>query len=143
MPKFDDRDKVEDMLKAAQDAEYDRREVLREVDAFLNAPGGQWEPSVISAMSGRPKYTFDKCNDIADDISGEMEQADFDIKVRPAGGDSTKEIAETYDGLIRNIENISNAKSVYNGSGKRSLSWDLARGVSTKSTLMPIALTKT
>ena len=119
MPKFDDRDKVEDMLKAAQDAEYDRREVLREVDAFLNAPGGQWEPSVISAMSGRPKYTFDKCNDIADDISGEMEQADFDIKVRPAGGDSTKEIAETYDGLIRNIENISNAKSVYNGSGKK------------------------
>ena len=126
MPKFDTVKKVEALLTAAQDAEYDRREMLREVDAFLNAPDGQWEDFVRAKMIGRPKYTFDRCNDIVDDIAGEMEQADFDIRVKPAGGDSTKEIAETYDGLVRNIENISNAKAVYTRAGRKMVALGLS-----------------
>ena len=30
-------------LKASQDADHDRREKIREVQDFLNAPDGQWE----------------------------------------------------------------------------------------------------
>ena len=58
--------------------------------------------------------TYDKCTPIRNQIAGEMEQADFDIKVRPAGGDATKESAKLRDGMIRNIENMSNAVEVFN-----------------------------
>lgn len=106
------------LLKKAQEAETDVREKAREVRRFLNEPDGQWEDRVAHTFKDRPRYTFDRCNDLVDDIAGEMEQADFDIRVNPAGGEATKELAETYDGLIRNIENISNAVDVFNAAGR-------------------------
>jgi hypothetical protein len=69
-------------------------------------------------MTGRPRYTFDQCNDIVDDISGEMERADFNSRTRPAGGDATTDLAKTYDGLLRNIKNISNAQNTFNQAGR-------------------------
>ncbi|MCK5600632.1 hypothetical protein KAR91_02115 [Candidatus Pacearchaeota archaeon] len=113
MPDFENHKDVLALKEKAQEADRDNREKVREVQHFLHKPDGQWEPSVINKMSGRPRYTFDQCNDIVDDIAGEMERADFGIKVQPAGGDATTDIAKTYNGLIRNIENISNAKQVY------------------------------
>lgn len=115
---FDDIQKVNNLLKDAQDDDRDNREHVRETHHFLDKRDGQWEPDVIQNMSGRPRYTFDKCNPVVDDIAGEMEQADFDIRVRPAGGDSTKQLAKTYDGLIRNIEAISNASTIYAQQGR-------------------------
>lgn len=113
---------VKNSLKKAQDADHDNRERAREADHFLNKRDGQWEPEVYSSMSGRPRYTFDMCNPVVDQITAEMKQADFDIRVRPAGGDATKELAKTYDGLIRNIENLSNAVNVFNSGGYRMVS---------------------
>jgi len=60
-------------------------------------------------------------NPIIDQIAGDMERSDFDIVVRPAGGEATKETAKTYDGLIRNIENISGAYDIYNGAGRNAI----------------------
>ena len=119
MPDFNDINDVKTLLSEAQDAEYDNREEIREVTHFLQKQDGQWEPSIIQNMSGRPRYTFDKCNPIVDAISGEMEQAEFGIKVRPAGGDASKDLASLYDGLIRNIQSISNAKHVFNSAGRK------------------------
>jgi len=73
-------------------------------------------------MTGRPRYTFDKCNPVVDSIAGEMEQAEFGIKVRPAGGEASKDLAKLYDGMIRNIESMSNAKHVYNAAGRKMVS---------------------
>lgn len=101
-----------------QDADHDRREKVREINSFLNDPDGQWEDAIRIAMLGKPKYTFDKCNEVVDDIAGEMEKSDFAIRVRPSGGASTKEIAKVRSGLIRNIENISGAQHVYNAAGR-------------------------
>jgi len=105
-------------LQQAQNADHDNREMVREADHFLNKRDGQWEPDIVTKLNGRPRYTFDMCNPIVDQIAGEMESADFDIRVRPAGGDATKDLAKTYDGLIRNIENLSNAVQVYNQAGR-------------------------
>ncbi len=101
-----------------QDADHDRREKVREVNSFVNDPDGQWEATIRLAMLGKPRYTFDKTGKIIDGIAGEMEQSDFAIRVRPAGGDSTAELAKVRSGLIRNIENISNAKHTYNAAGR-------------------------
>ncbi|MES0328164.1 MAG: hypothetical protein ABUK13_08235, partial [Gammaproteobacteria bacterium] len=111
MPDFSDHSKAIELLETAQGADHDNREAAREAHLFLDKRDGQWEPFWWNANSGKPRYTFDLSNPIVDQISGEMEQADFDIKVKPAGGEATKDIAQTFDGLIRNIENISSATS--------------------------------
>lgn len=101
-------------LKEAQEAETDQREASREAHHFVDKRDGQWEPDVIQRMKGRPRYTFDKCNPIIDQITGEIEQADFTIKVRPASGEASEDTADVLSGLIRNICNISNAEHIFN-----------------------------
>lgn len=113
---FENHKAVLTLLRLAQTAEEDVREIVREVHAFLDEKDGQWDAQAAKAFTGRPRYTLDKCNDLVDDIAGAIEQSDFDIQILPAGGDATKPLAKTYDGLIRNIQNLSNASDVYDAS---------------------------
>ncbi len=116
--RFEDHGGVLTLLREAQDVEKDVREIVREVHAFLDDKDGQWDDHAQKAFTGRPRYTLDKCNDLVDDIAGAMEQSDFGIKVGPAGGDATMELAKTYDGMIRNIENLSDASDVYDAANR-------------------------
>ena len=90
-------------LNGAQTADHDGREKAREADHFINKRDGQWQPEIIQLYNGKPRYTIDLTSGIVNDAHGEMSSMDFDIKVRPAGGPATTEIALHYDGLIRNI----------------------------------------
>lgn len=118
MDNYDNHTAVLKELEKAQDVEKDVRVKVREVWTFLNDPDGQWEQKVVTNLKNRPRFTFDKCNDLVDDVAGEMEQAEFAISVKPAGSDATKDLAKTYDGMIRNIENISNADDIYSANGR-------------------------
>jgi len=110
---FENHNSVLQLLRKAQSVETDVRDIVREVHAFLDDKDGQWDTHAAKAFAGRPRYTLDKCNDLVDDIAGAIEQSDFDIQILPAGGDATKALAKTYDGLIRNIQNLSNATDTY------------------------------
>ena len=112
--KYDEHQYVCDLLKASQEADRDLRDHAREANLFVTKRDGQWEPYWWNANSKRPRYTFDMVNPVLDQVCSEIEQAAFDIKISPAGGNSTKEIANTYDGIIRNIESMSDAREVYN-----------------------------
>ncbi len=103
----------------AQTEAHDLREIARDEDRFCLEKGGMWEDSVVNAMGNRPRFTFDKTNPLIDDIMSEVEGMDFGIRVRPAGGGATKEVAETYAGIIRYIENLSDAPSVYRQATRR------------------------
>lgn len=116
MANFNDHGKVIEMINVSQMAEEDIRKKVREQLLFLD--GNQWEQRWWDANDGNPRYTFDLTSPIIDQISGEMEQADFDIKVKPSGGDASKDTAKLLDGLIRNIENISNATHIFNQAGR-------------------------
>lgn len=105
-------------LEQAQDAENDLRKMVREADHFINKRDGQWEPDIIKRFDGKPRFTFDMISSIIDDIMGEMEQMSFDIRVNPAGGDSSKDTANAFEGIIRNIENISGARYIYNAAAR-------------------------
>jgi hypothetical protein len=111
--KYDDHDKVLNLLSSAQQAESDDREDAREAHLFVDKKDGQWEPKWWTANENKPRYTFDQVSPIVSQITSEIEQADFDIRISPAGGDATKDLAATYDGIIRNVENLSNATQVY------------------------------
>jgi hypothetical protein len=101
------------MLQSAQEAEWDQRQAAREAVLFLNDRNGQWEPFWWSTNDGKPRYTFDMTSPIVDQHMRQIEESAFDIRVSPAGGQATKETAQIYDGVIRNIENMSNAPHVY------------------------------
>lgn len=115
----DDISVVLEELKKAQDADHDNREKAREADLFVSKRDGQWEPHWWTANDKKPRYTFDMVTPIIDQISGEMERAEFGINVMPAGGDGSKDDAKTYMGLVRNIQNISEADEIYDASGRR------------------------
>ncbi len=107
-----------DKLKEAQDADHDNREIAREASRFVNMRGGQWEQQWWDQSDGKPRYTFDLVTPILDQVLKTIDKNDFDISILPAGGEASKETANLYDGLVRNIENISNAKEVYSKAGK-------------------------
>jgi len=111
---YEDHAKVLEMLKESQDADKDNRDAAREAHLFIDKRDGQWEPYWWNANSGRPRYTFDMTGPIVDIVSGEMEQAEFSSLITPAGGESTKEDAKLFAGIVRNIEDQSEAVDIYN-----------------------------
>ena len=108
-----------DNLSKSIESEYDMREQCRDSDYFINKKDGQWEPDIVNRMTGRPRYTFDKVNPIIDQIVGEIRSNDFTLRVSPAGDDSTKKTAQVYDGLIRNIRNLSNAELIFDNAAEQ------------------------
>ena len=131
MINYDDITEVNEQLTASQDSDADNRDRVREAHNFLEKEDGQWEPEFIAKSTGRYRGTFDKCNPVVNGIVGEIQQADFDIRIRPAGGDATKELAKTYDGLIRNIETMSNASHTYSMAAREMVAaglggWEIA-----------------
>jgi hypothetical protein len=110
---YDNHQDVIDLLSKCQMADQDNRERVREAHLFLDKRDGQWEPYWWNSNEDKPRYTFDQVNPIVDQVASEIEQSDYDIRVSPAGGNATKDIAVTIDGIIRNIEQMSNAKTVY------------------------------
>ena len=106
------------MVSEAQDATTDARQAVRDAKLFLNKRDGQWDPYATEKLKGRFRGTFDMCTPIVDQISGEIEQSDFSLNVSPSGGDSSIDVAKTYDGLIRNIRNVSNADAVFNDASR-------------------------
>lgn len=109
---------VKKLLEDAQSADEDNRELAKEAHLFISKPNGQWEQGRWNDADGKPRYTFDQTSPIVDQISGDIEEADFDIQIKPANGDATKDLAELRDGLVRNIETISDAQSIYSNAGR-------------------------
>lgn len=115
---FDSHQTILNLLSAAQQADHDNRDKAREAHLFCDKRDGQWEPFWWAKNAKKPRYTFDMVNPIVDQVAAEIEQADFDIKVSPMSGPSSKETAMVIDGLVRNIEAISRAKDIYINAGR-------------------------
>ena len=118
---YSDHDKVKGLLDEAQDVDKDNREKYRECEYFMHTPDGQWEPDITQRWQSKPRYTFDLVTGIIDNTAGEIENAEFSLKCRPAGGDATIDLAETFDGLLRDIQVRSNATDIYSQTGRRLL----------------------
>ena len=106
-------------LTSCQSNDEDMRNNARECNHALNKRDGQWEPSLAARMSGKPRYTVDKLNAIVRSIAGQISKNDYDIRIKPAGSGADKDIAEIFDGIIRNIENISGAATIYKMAGRK------------------------
>ena len=66
----DGHQRVLELLQKAQDADHDMREKARETFLFITKADGQWEPYWWSSNSSKPRYTFDMCTPIVDQVAG-------------------------------------------------------------------------
>lgn len=118
MTDFTDYNTAVKLLKDAQEAEEDNRNLAKEAHLFITKKDGQWEQMWWDKNNGQPRYTFDQTSPIIDQIAGDIEDSDFEIKIKPTGGTATKEGAILRDGIIRNIEDISDAQAIYSTVGR-------------------------
>ena len=78
---FTDHNAVITLFNEAQRVETDNRNRAAEAHSFIDDRAGQWETDVVASADKKPRYTFDLTGPIVNQIAGEMEQADFDIRV--------------------------------------------------------------
>ena len=102
-----------DILSRAKDrysimAEDDRHNRLDAIEdmRFVNIPGAQWSENMKTARADRPCYEYNKTRIRCKRVINDMRDNRPAGKVRGVEGDD-KEVAEIYEGLIRNIWNVS------------------------------------
>lgn len=110
--RYEDHRTVLRCLEAAQEPEVDNRNKVREARLFLNKRNGQWEEGWWNTSDGKPRYTFDKTSPIVDQVCAQIEKQDFAINVNPADGETAEDDADLIAGIVRSIENNSQAKQM-------------------------------
>jgi len=104
-------------------SEKDQRELAVEDMFFTFVEGYQWEDGVARRYieADRPRYEINRCEPVVRQNLGEFAKTDISIKYRPASGDSSKDIANTLNGLTRNIDATSHSKTAYQNAYKEAL----------------------
>lgn len=103
--------RIRDRYKVMTEAdEENRRDAMSDLN-FATVPGEQWEENMKKERGDRPCYEFNKIRVTSKRIINEIRTNRPAGKVRAVeGGD--KETAEIYEGLIRNIWNVSDGDTV-------------------------------
>ena len=95
------------------DAGQQERELALEDCRFAQTSEGQWDDAAISARRDRPRYTLNKVAGAIDTVVGDQRQNEIAVKVRPLSSGADKPTADTFNGIIRNIEAVSSARNIY------------------------------
>jgi hypothetical protein len=108
-------------LKIADEAESQNR--IRGIKAKEFRWGEQWDADIKNSrkIEQRPALTVNHTNVFCSRTENTLRQQRPRIKCHPAGGGATKESAAKVQGLIRNIEDISNASVAYNNGVSNSI----------------------
>lgn len=109
---------ISEVLKHFDDAEsgsvsVDNRKNMADDLRFCYEPGAQWEPTTLLRRSGRPNYSYNRTVQSVNQVVGDQRQARITGRVRAVNKDASKETADIYAGLIRNIEACSGAQYIY------------------------------
>lgn len=119
--------KTEEKAEAKADPLHEHREAFarfkdawsddrkRYVEDMRFAAGDQWDEKDKKARDddGRPCLVVDKLNQYVKQVVNDSRQNRPGIKVRPVDSGADPETAEIYQGLIRHIEDRSNADTAY------------------------------
>ena len=108
-------------LKDWQESDVDQREDAREADRFLLEKDGMWEDYIRRRLDSqkRPRYTFDRVTPVIESMMADIEDMDFGCNVKPAGSGSDKDLALTYEGMIRSIQSMSNSDEIFRNACRR------------------------
>lgn len=87
----------------------------REDIAFTYKPGAQWGESDVASRTAdnAPVLEFNQLPQFVNQVVNDQRQRRPGIRVHPAGGRSTEELAKMRQGVIRGIEAESRAEAIY------------------------------
>lgn len=103
---------MRDRFGQCYDHDRDLRQLALDDIKFTFVPGNQWDAYTKGLRPDRPCYEFNKVRQSVRQITGDQLQNRPGIKVIPVE-DGDEDTAEVYEGLIRNIESVSNADHAY------------------------------
>lgn len=109
-------------IKESEGADSTERALMRDDLRFVYVPDSQWDDQTRIERGNRPCYVFNKLIGSVNQVIGDQRQARPQIKVRGIDGDSDPDLAEVFAGLIRNIEDTSDATSIYDMAYKYAVS---------------------
>lgn len=104
-------------LRIASDAESENR--IHGINALNFRDGEQWDADIANnrKIDGRPALTINHTNTFCRRVENTLKQQRPRIKCHPVGGGARIEDANVVNGLIRNIETLSNAGVAYDAGG--------------------------
>lgn len=96
----------------------DERERVREDHCFCDEDGGQWGQRGRSSKGGyrdtkRPRLEINQVRHIRNTVVGDYRLNRIGVKIRPAGGKATEDLARLHNGIIRNQMNNSHAENSF------------------------------
>lgn len=105
-------------LKACIEADSHNRKEAVSILRFLN--GEQWDTAVKQERDkmGQPTLQINVLDKYAKQVVGEMRKNKVKIKARPVDSEADSSIAKIREGMIFNIEYLSNAESIYDYAGQ-------------------------
>lgn len=109
---------VQTFIQESEGADSYERDAMLEDLRFVYSEEGQWDRDTRKRREGRPCYTFNRLIGAVNQVVGDQQQARPQLKIRGVDDDSDPELAEVFSGLIRNIEDMSDANSIYDGAFK-------------------------
>lgn len=113
-----DKDKIIEAAKArmAEAIDGDQQNRERAMDDLQKVTGiNHWPDDIRTEResSGKPCLTINMLPQFVRQVTGDIRRMNPAIKVSPSDNVATDEVAEIYEGLIRHIEQRSDAASVY------------------------------
>lgn len=129
IPKPSDKDFISEAVEQFEESStHQHQSKLRELAIrdykFALVPGNQWDQHFTKKRRNRPCYEFNRQRQMIRRVTGQQLQNRPQIKVRPAE-DGDVETAEILNGMIRNIQASSNAKTAYDDA----FTWACAGGI--------------
>ena len=104
---------MRDRFDRAQDGDQELRRLAVDDVKFALVPGNQWDAALRAKRKKRPCYEFNRLRQSVKQVVNEIRKNKPAIKVRAVDSGADKDTAETLNGLIRNIESVSNADTAY------------------------------
>lgn len=106
-------------MAEAVDADRDNRN--RAMDDLQKLTGQQWPDKIRNEREadGKPCLTMNRLPQFVRQVTGDIRRMNPGIKVGPSDNVATEETAEIYEGLVRHIEQRSDASSVYEGAAEQ------------------------
>jgi hypothetical protein len=95
--------------------EFDRPNREEALDDLEFLTGKQWPDDVKSSRenASRPILTINRMPQFLRQVTGDIRKINPAIRVSPADGDADKDVAEIFEGLVRHIEQQSDASSLF------------------------------
>jgi hypothetical protein len=105
---------AKERFRQAVDSEASNRSRALDSIRFVDL-GEQWDSRTKQdrETNGRPCMVINKCAGVVKKIANDARQNKPRIKVRPSDSKADPQIADILNGLIRNIENLSDADAAY------------------------------